>query len=79
MLSAPPRAEPDLEPKCKRLEDLPPHGCKWPIGEPRDPGFGFCGRKRLTGKPYCPVHDDLAWRPDSRMRPKDVRNIAKLA
>lgn len=30
--------------------------CRWPIGDPRDENFKFCGRKRETGKPYCAEH-----------------------
>jgi hypothetical protein len=35
---------------------LEPHHCRWPIGDPRQSDFRFCGCKRLTGKPYCEEH-----------------------
>ncbi len=31
--------------------------CHWPIGDPRAPGFGFCGAKTASGRqPYCAHH-----------------------
>ena len=44
---------------------LPPSSgsnCAWPIGDPRRPGFYFCGRKDLApGKPYCVQHAAVAY------------------
>jgi GcrA cell cycle regulator len=32
-------------------------GCRWPIGEPRTPGFRFCEKADVVaGKPYCAEH-----------------------
>jgi GcrA cell cycle regulator len=36
--------------------------CKWPIGDPADPKFAFCGRKS-EGSPYCTEHAKLAFQP----------------
>lgn len=36
--------------------------CKWPIGDPADPKFAFCGRKSECG-PYCAEHATLAFQP----------------
>lgn len=41
--------------KC-RLIDLKNNTCRWPIGEPADKDFHFCGKQTATGKPYCPEH-----------------------
>lgn len=30
--------------------------CKWPIGDPRIPGFSFCCAPRVEGRPYCQHH-----------------------
>lgn len=38
------------------LVQLNEHTCKWPIGDPREAGFGFCGAKPIAGKPYCERH-----------------------
>lgn len=55
----------------ERLEDLPPHACRWPLGEPKSPGFRFCGRP-AGERPYCPAHWALAHRPDAA-RPRRRR------
>ncbi|MEM1105372.1 MAG: GcrA family cell cycle regulator [Pseudomonadota bacterium] len=36
--------------------------CKWPIGDPADPNFAFCGR-RATDGPYCAEHAKIAFQP----------------
>ena len=30
--------------------------CLWPIGDPGDPDFHFCGAPTVPGKPYCASH-----------------------
>ncbi|RMD63578.1 MAG: GcrA cell cycle regulator, partial [Alphaproteobacteria bacterium] len=30
--------------------------CLWPIGDPREPDFHFCGAPAVDGKPYCSHH-----------------------
>ena len=36
--------------------------CKWPIGDPLKPDFGFCGCAPVEGKPYCERHRARATR-----------------
>ena len=31
--------------------------CHWPIGDPGEKGFGFCGKTRLPNSSYCESHD----------------------
>lgn len=38
------------------VDDLEPHHCRYPIGEPGSAGFGFCGQRRAPGLSYCPTH-----------------------
>lgn len=33
--------------------------CHWPIGDPRQPGFGFCGARRTGRQPYCGHHQAI--------------------
>ncbi len=40
--------------------------CKWPIGDPRQPGFHFCGRASSEGLPYCAEHARRAYQPPAR-------------
>jgi GcrA cell cycle regulator len=47
----------------KRLLDLGPNDCRWPIGEPRSPDFRFCGKPHTPGRPYCDHHWEMAFQP----------------
>lgn len=40
--------------------------CSWPIGDPGDPDFHFCGAPALEGKPYCEEHCARAYITRSR-------------
>ncbi len=35
--------------------------CRWPIGEPGQPGFRFCVSDAMSGKSYCPEHAAVAY------------------
>jgi GcrA cell cycle regulator len=48
------------------LIDLSERMCKWPIGDPREPDFSFCGRGIRPGTPYCPEHAAMAYQTSSR-------------
>lgn len=36
------------------------HSCRWPYGDPKEAGFGFCGRAVIEGSSYCAEHDHRA-------------------
>lgn len=38
------------------LSKLRPGMCSWPIGEPDQANFHFCGSSSVDGKPYCREH-----------------------
>ena len=44
-----------------KLVDLDSHTCRWPIGDPRDDDFCFCGKKVRTGQTYCDEHSQMAY------------------
>ena len=44
-----------------RLIDLKINTCRWPIGDPKDEDFHFCGEQTVTGKPYCLAHCQEAY------------------
>ena len=46
------------------------HICKWPIGDPDDSEFRFCGRKAGQGSPYCEAHQQMAYQPAKKRRRK---------
>lgn len=50
------------------LTDLKPRMCRWPCGDPREEGFGFCGEQTISGIPYCSDHAKLAYQPATRNR-----------
>lgn len=45
--------------------NIGPHDCQWPIGNPRKPGFGFCGHPIIEDgyAPYCAEHHARAYTP----------------
>ena len=66
--SSPIKTEPVLKKKAPpkkvgivRLIDLKINTCRWPIGDPKDEDFHFCGEPTVTGKPYCLVHCQEAY------------------
>lgn len=44
-----------------RLVELDSHTCRWPLGDPRDEDFGFCGKKVRAGQTYCDEHSTVAY------------------
>ena len=37
------------------------NACCWPNGDPKLPGFKFCGVAIIPGRPYCEEHSRLAY------------------
>jgi len=50
------------------LLELTERTCKWPIGDPTDEDFSFCGLSCVPGKPYCQYHVAVAFQPMSSRR-----------
>jgi hypothetical protein len=36
----------------KTVFNLEANDCRWPIGDPRDADFHFCGAQKVSGRPY---------------------------
>jgi len=51
------------QPSAKRLPmmALSASTCRWPIGDPGDAEFHFCGERAIEGKPYCTAHASIAY------------------
>ena len=62
-----------------RTDDIPIHNgrgctllelgqgkCRWPISNPGDEDFCFCGNEPVKGLPYCLGHARIAYRPAGR-------------
>jgi GcrA cell cycle regulator len=70
----PPRRIEAVQPSPVELDDGPGASiltltdrvCKWPIGDPRQPDFHFCGRASAEGLPYCAEHARRAYQPPAR-------------
>ncbi|MBI1251294.1 MAG: GcrA cell cycle regulator [Alphaproteobacteria bacterium] len=90
-LSASPMPEiPQLEPlrdeqgRTTNVLTLSERVCKWPIGDPNDQSFAFCGRNACTG-PYCADHSRLAYQPSQAKRRRalgeqdELRRMVRLA
>jgi GcrA cell cycle regulator len=42
--------------------------CRWPIGDPSEGEFHFCGHKPKEGSPYCEAHARKAYQPHVQRR-----------
>jgi GcrA cell cycle regulator len=58
--------------------------CKYPIGDPTEADFAFCGRASASG-PYCQDHARLAYQPSQAKKrrtagaPDELRRMLRLA
>lgn len=57
-------------PMSRRLEltELTERTCKWPIGDPLNDDFHFCGNESPDNSPYCIYHQRLAYQPTADRR-----------
>jgi len=62
-------ADPSLAPMAT-MQTLTASCCRWPIGDPRDPDFGFCGRARADLGSYCLGHAQVAFRRRGEPKPR---------
>lgn len=46
--------------------------CRWPIGDPSENEFHFCGRGPKSGSPYCEAHARKAYQPQNMRRDRRV-------
>lgn len=55
---------------CERVTimELRENMCRWPLGDPSQPEFRFCGGRSSPGDAYCPHHAQLAYQPTSDRR-----------
>jgi GcrA cell cycle regulator len=55
------------------LVELSERTCKWPIGDPLQEGFHFCGNDSGDASPYCGYHAKLAFQPSSERKTRALR------
>jgi GcrA cell cycle regulator len=46
-----------------QLLDLTDLNCHWPIGDPLNSDFQFCGDSAISGMPYCAHHCRISYQP----------------
>ncbi len=57
----------------KYIQTLTEVCCRWPIGDPQQSDFHFCGKKKVAGLPYCEGHARRAFQPPQpRRRDREV-------
>lgn len=66
--------ERDEPPGVATIETLKPHSCRWPIGDPNDESFTFCGRQK-AGKAYCAEHAAIAYQPAKPQKPRSQAQL----
>lgn len=49
----------------KKISELSVKDCRFPLGDPRKEGFGFCGKPRGKHRSYCDDHAEIISRPAS--------------
>lgn len=43
--------------------------CRWPLGDPTESDFHYCGKPPLIGQPYCEMHDARSYQAARRKKP----------
>lgn len=59
---------PEPKPMMLTLLQVTEHTCKYPIGDPQEESFGFCGAKSRDGSPYCEYHCKLTYQPHAERK-----------
>jgi GcrA cell cycle regulator len=71
---APRREEPPPAPgEGVTLVELRLESCRWPMGNPLEESFRFCGQHRIGTGPYCEAHHKVAFTPNvkrARLAPR---------
>lgn len=62
------------------IEDLSDSICRFPMGDPAEKGFRFCGAKKpMDDLPYCNHHNQLSHQRSTRVAAKNVGLAKRLA
>ena len=57
--------------------ELEVHHCRFPIGDPQEPNFMFCGANRSDTLPYCAFHANIVYAKHVRIDPAIKFAIAR--
>ncbi len=74
-----PRREDVFRPSAEgvKMQDLKDSMCRWPLGDPKEPGFRLCGCRRMAGLPYCTEHAKIAYQAATRNRILQAQDTEK--
>lgn len=62
------------------IMELRESSCRWPMGDPSQAEFRFCGARTTVGAgPYCATHARLAFQPTHDRRRERVERYARIA
>lgn len=57
--------------------DLNEGTCRWPIGDPGQEGFHYCGQNpRASGGPYCDFHARIAYQPVQQRASRRIQAVS---
>jgi len=45
----------------KAFAELSENDCRFPVNDPKDSDFGFCGNSKIPGSSYCAAHHARCW------------------
>lgn len=64
-----------------KMDALRERMCRWPIGDPQEDDFHFCGGKTASGAAYCRAHSAVAYQSGARknMKLDDIQEGAENA
>lgn len=60
-----------------KLVELKERMCRWPLGDPKDETFRFCGHTAVEGLPYCEHHCRIGFQANTRSKIK-IDELAKI-
>lgn len=55
---------------------LNPLTCRYPLGDPQEAGFAFCGHTCSEGAPYCRDHARLCYQPTTKRQKTATERLA---
>lgn len=75
-----PPAEELVIPMAERrsIQTLEECSCRWPIGDPQDSEFHFCGKIKVAGLPYCEFHARRAFQPPQARRSGGIGQSSRV-
>jgi len=58
--------------------ELNERNCRWPVGDPKDPNFGYCGNTVYQTHPYCAEHVAIAFQAPNRKDKKPAKHLKEV-